>query len=108
MGWPRKGDHRLYFERKSKSYMLLCVGDGRNPGGAWGAVANCLSGTEPSLCYCGVSDGYIYSHCRRVAWSDLPKEWKRAFVCYMSVDTPWSPDNEPGLHRTSKASAIHV
>jgi hypothetical protein len=101
MGWPRKGDYRLFQERKDKSFILVCVAE-RNASGNWDAIGNVHEGPEPSLAGCSTNNSYLSRFTRRVAWSDLPAEWKKAFMRYMNqdADSPFKPEDEPGLHRT--------
>jgi hypothetical protein len=104
MGWHRKGEHRLYFERAEQAYLLVEHGIGRWPGGNWGAICNVYPGSSPSLVGGSVSDGYLYARCRRESWNALPAEWQCAFLEYMNrdPDNVWRPENEPGLFRVGE------
>ncbi len=84
-GWPRKDEvMRLYRERDG-SYMMVDVPIGRD--GTYAAIANALEGPEPSLATTGVSPSYLLqAGCKRVQWSELPREWKAAFLYWLSFD----------------------
>jgi hypothetical protein len=81
MGWPKKDSGlRLYFERKPKSYMLVdfsCV----CPDGALGCIGEVLVDNDPDkpqLATSSCTRMYLYRHCRRVAWEDMPPVWQKA------------------------------
>ena len=84
MGWPRSREEcRLYRERDG-SYVLVIVENGCNGSGHWDAIANAFAGPTPSLASTGVSDEYLRQWgMKRVEWSVLPDEWKRAFLRYL-------------------------
>ena len=84
MGWPRKNDGcRLYQERKDKSFILVITENGRNSQGDFGALGNVYEDSSPCLASTQVSPVYLHDRCRRVQWSDLPDEWRRAFGLWM-------------------------
>lgn len=85
MGWPRKNeDARLYRERKSGAYLMVITANGRNRDGTWDAIANVYEDrSDPCLSSTGASDRYLHLRCKRVEWSELPEEWKEAFLCRM-------------------------
>lgn len=79
MGWPKLNDQcRIYFEKRDKSYMLVLTECGKH-GDKYDVVANVQSSSNPNLCSCSCTIGYLRSYCKRVQWSDLPVEWKKAF-----------------------------
>lgn len=88
MGWPRRdADERLYFERASKSYIMVfhnlffksnyeCVSE----------VMVDNDPNSPHLASGGVSPRYLYSKCRRASWNDMPKVWQDAFRPWLNVE----------------------
>jgi hypothetical protein len=85
MGFPRSNEgYRLYQEKAMKSFLMIIMENGKNGSGSWDAIANVYGGSTPSLCSTGASPDYLKNCCRRVQWSDLPEEWKRAFLAYMT------------------------
>src|ERR1700688_4903305 len=84
MGWPRRNDVcRLYREKKDKSFLLVF-----NPTNACGnhdAIGNAIAGADPCLASCSVSPDYLLTNCRRVQWSDLPKDWQRSFRLWLTT-----------------------
>ena len=98
MGWPRKNEgYRLYLERKDKSYIMVALANGRATDGCLEAIANVHPDSHPCLMTTGVYDAYLRNACRRVEWSELPKEWQAAFL--MKLDD--LPVNIRGFWRTS-------
>jgi hypothetical protein len=86
MGWPRKNEQaRIYFEPKERAYLAIWPVETWPSRGSlfYSATANALNGSCPSLCGCNVEVGYL-RRCKRVQWSDLPREWKQAFREYFS------------------------
>ena len=71
--WPRKNEGlRIYQERDGTFFLFDPV---TNEG-----IANVLTGKEPSLGSCMISPEFIYrKRCKRVQWTELPDEWRRAF-----------------------------
>lgn len=103
MGWPRKDERvRLYFERKQKSYLLIDLDATEQRRKAhlsgYEGLANVLYGSMPSLCSTEISAMYLYRHCRRVQWSDMPEEWQKA----MAERLCEAPENYRGLWRVEK------
>lgn len=99
MGWPRKNEQcRLYQEKRDGSYLLVNVGDGRNPAdpSLWDAIGNVYEGSDPSLTSTAVCEAHLRTRCRRVAWSDMPRQWRGAFRKWLRVD----PKSVPGFWRT--------
>lgn len=94
--WPRKDEvYRLYRERDG-SYLIVIVDDLSPPG--FGAIANALSGPNPSLCYTTVSRQYIFeAGLKRVQFSEIPEEWQQAIRNYLSNDPPERPDGIRGF-----------
>jgi len=101
MGWPRKGDMRLYQERKDKSFLLVLVCNGTNGSGQYDVIGNAFAGPNPSLCGTGADRGYLLDRCRRVAWEDMPENWQRAFTRYMTTGgEKFDPVTKVGLNKT--------
>ncbi len=82
-GWPRTNEgFRLYKER-DEAYLMLDI---PAQGGYYSAIANAFKGPEPSLGSCSVALNFTYvKGCKRVQWSELPKEWKAAFIQWINV-----------------------
>jgi hypothetical protein len=82
MSWPRKDDGlRLYFERKGKSYMLVDT-KAANSSGDYECVGEVLVDNDPKtprLASSSCSSLYLYQKCRRAAWEDMPRVWRKAF-----------------------------
>lgn len=87
MGWSRSQfTLRLYQDRRDKSYLLVDPhGEALRYGGGYDGVANVLTGPEPSLGSSTVGPAYLTDRCRRVAWNDLPTNWKRAMREWLRV-----------------------
>lgn len=88
MGWSRDSSPRIYRDKDRRSYFIWEPDSGS-------ATANALSGPEPSLCGCSVPRSYIsVNWLKRVAWDELPAEWRTAFIAY-----GYGPDESRGFHR---------
>lgn len=87
MGWPRKDDGlRLYFERKGKSYMLVDT-KATAPDNSCECVGEVLVDNNPAtpmLCTSSCSPGYLYTRCRRAAWEDMPKVWRKSLRSWVA------------------------
>lgn len=99
MGWPRKdANERLYFEKKSKTYLLVHH-DMIGGSGNYDAVGELLIDNDPEnpkLCGTGVSPSYLASwDVRRASWSEMPQAWKDALARYL----PGPPEECRGLWR---------
>ncbi len=106
MSWPRKNDSmRLYQENVDKSFILVLTGNGVH-GGTYDAIGNALySGSSPSLASTGVGPIYLLNRCRRVEWSDLPQEWKRAFQYWLNCEPATKPESVRGFWRVGNQPA---
>ena len=95
MGWPVKNEgFRLYFERKAKSYILLDPEE-INFDGSFPAVSEMMVNNDPARPVLGtgsVSYNYLYRHCKRVSWGQMPPVWQRTL-------TPWMMVGDPLQHR---------
>jgi len=97
MGWPKKDDLRLYFERAKKTYLLIDP-NSRCPDGSYEAEGELLIDNNPeSPCLCSTSASpiYLYQKCRRAQWSDMPPIWQKAMAEYVNGD----PQTVKGLWR---------
>ncbi len=98
MSWPRKNDSmRLYQEKTDKSFILVLVENGID-GGTYDAIGNAYEGPNPGLASTGVGPLYLLNRCRRVEWSELPTEWKRAFQYWLDSDDT-KPETVRGFWR---------
>jgi hypothetical protein len=101
MGWAKKNEvGRIYRDKDRKTFFIVFV-DQVTPRYGWDAIANVLTGSEPSLGTCGISPTYVSTHwLKRMAWSELPREWKEAFRPWL-VGAPetirgfWSIGKQP-------------
>ena len=101
MGWPRKNESmRLYCE-PGGSFLVVFVGQDRNPDGSRECLANAMSGAAPSLCMTSVSDAYLSrGNVRRYQWDDLPDGWRDALARRLAPDgMAFNPALHPGLWR---------
>lgn len=98
MGWPKKNEgFRLYFERKAKTYLIL-EPDERSYDGNYPGVAEVMTNNDPDrpcLGTTGVSDSFLYSHCRRASWAEMPPVWRAALASWMTEP----PEKHRGLWR---------
>jgi hypothetical protein len=80
MGWVRKNQvGRIYRDKDRKTFFIVFV-DQITLGYGWDAVANVLTGSEPSLGTCGIPPHYVSTHwLKRYEWSELPTQWQDAF-----------------------------
>lgn len=80
MGWPKKNEGlKLYFERKNKSYLIIDSELSEN--GSYEGISETLINNNPKnpmLSSTGVSLSYLYHHCRRVSWPEMPLVWQNA------------------------------
>jgi len=110
MGWPKKNEEaRLYFERKTKSYLMVFLHDNdedkRSMRGNYEAIGELLihnNPERPMLCSCSASPIHLYKKCRRVEWSDMPKVWQQEMKDYINGDPEevrglWKVGNQPTL-----------
>jgi hypothetical protein len=107
MGWPRKNDQMRLYRDKQNAYVLVFVDDERR--GLHDALANVYDGSSPSLCGTQVSDRwFVQTWPKRVEWSDLPTEWKEAFMRYMDDDEhPFRPEEIRGLWKVGHQPTCH-
>lgn len=94
MGWPRKDDVRVYFEKKDKTYILVYVGDGLNCE-CYSAIGATVSNFVSSLGNVGASPNYLRNKCKRVAWDDVPENWRNGLKTWLDK----SPEEYRGLWR---------
>lgn len=81
MGWPRKDDTARIYQERNGAYLLVLTGSGYGYSG-YDAIVNVLSYTKgdyPSLGSSGVNRSFLLK-CKRVEWSELPQNWKDAFL----------------------------
>ena len=106
MGWPKKNEgFRLYFERVAKTYLLIDVEslqgrDGQFPRNSYDGVGEILVSNNPespALASCNPSPTYIYKHCQRVQWSDMPEVWQNALAKWINGE----PTDYRGLWKVS-------
>jgi hypothetical protein len=102
MSWPRKDDGlRLYFVRKGKSYDLVDT-KAMSPSGNYECVGEVLVDNDPAtpmLATSSCSPGYLYGHCRRAAWEDMPRVWRKALRTWVAGTLK----SHRGLHRMGVA-----
>ena len=106
MGWPKKdAEERLYFERASKSYIMMFHNLSFN--GNYECVSEVMVNNDPehpSLASGGVSPCYLRDNCSRASWSELPKVWQDAFRSWISVE----PEECRGFWRmTEQKEMVH-
>lgn len=96
MGWPKKNEGlRVYLEKKGKSYLLY---DPETREGIGEIMIN-NDPDRPMLASTGVSPMYLYRHCRRVDWNELPDIWKISLGEWLQD----KPENYRGLFRINRA-----
>ena len=113
MGWPKKNEgFRLYFERKTKTYLLVEIPTPEEArerrlaylGGTYNAVGEVLvenNPEHPCLATTNVHPMHLYKKCRRVEWRDMPDIWKRMLERWIDGE----PRDYRGLWKTRKESA---
>ena len=95
MGWPKKNEeYRLYFERAKKSYLIVDPKD--NFGVA--EVMTYNDPEKPMLCTTSREYRYLYVHCRRVSWLQMPEVWQDALKQWLDDE----PDQYRGLWRVGE------
>lgn len=99
-GFPKCQGLRLYYERKSNSYMLVDT-ENKTPTGCYECIGEMLLENDPkrpllSSSSCGQE--YLSRYCRRVEWSDMPWVWRGALRKWISG----SPRNHRGLWRVRR------
>ena len=107
MGWPRKNaDVRLYYERKSKTYMLVDFGL-RNCFGNYEYVGEVMTYNNPEVPKLGTGSTcpqYLHNHCRRAQWDEMPEVWRRALA--NTLNAP--PEMYRGLWRIGQQPAKEI
>lgn len=99
MGWPKKHDeYRIYYERKSKTYLLVYV-DGLDTHNCVGEILINNDPDNPRLAHMECSEYYIRKNwLKRVQWSDLPTVWQDAFKrVHFDIDPIERPEAIIGL-----------
>ena len=82
--WPRRNEGLRIYRERNDCYFLI-EPDQKGPNG-YDAVANALTGSEPSLGSCSISREWLYkSGATRVQWSEVPPVWQKAIL-------PWLTD----------------
>lgn len=77
MGYPRKDDIRVYFEKKDKTYILVYVEDGLSGGGSYYAIGSTFTEFPiDSLGSVNCPPDYLRNKCKRVSWNDIPFDWQ--------------------------------
>lgn len=87
MGWPRKDEIRLYFERKNKTYLLINTELSYN--GSHEGIGETLTDNNPNnpmLSSTSVSPSYLYKSCRRTSWNEMPSVWQAALKQWLQKD----------------------
>lgn len=87
----------MYFERKSKAYLLVDV-KSRGGAGMFECVGELLIDNDPKspmICSSSCSPGYLYQKCRRAPWGDMPRVWRKALRPYIGGTLK----SHRGLHR---------
>jgi hypothetical protein len=81
-GWPKKDEGLRLYKERDGSYLII---DPESDRGGLDAIANALTGPEPSLSSCTVSRDFTYTRgCKRVQWKELPAKWKKAFKPWLT------------------------
>lgn len=104
MSFPRKNETaRIYRDKDKQSYFIVYPGkDGRFVG-SMEAIANALTGPEPSLCGTSINSNYIASNwLKRMQWNELPIDYQQAFMQYYNVDDTLIPQSVRGFWRLEK------
>lgn len=101
MGWPKKDEGlRLYFERKTKSYLIL--DPEKNYGKyCYSGVAEVMTNNDPDNPCLGtteISGDHLYHHCRRASWVELPPVWQNALAQWIEG----KPEDYRGLWRINE------
>lgn len=105
MGWPRTNErYRLYKERRGGTYLLVGMDDDAvNPDGSRLYVGELFltPRATPALTTGTLSLEYLRLTCSRVAWGDLPRVWKTAFLTFwFELEPAEDPKDCRGLWRT--------
>lgn len=98
--FPKSKGLRLYFERKSKSYILVDTSL-VTPNGSFECVGETLLENDPKQPLLGTSScnpSYLYRYCKRVEWSEMPRVWRGALRKWITG----SPLSHRGLWRVRK------
>lgn len=93
MGWPRKDDVRVYFEKKDKTYILVFVEDGLSGFGSYYATGATFQDSISSIGCVNCPPDYLRNKCKRVSWNDIPFDWQVGLKRWLDK----SPEEYRGL-----------
>lgn len=70
---------QTYKEKGSKDYMMVDMLT-TNSSGNFESLSTAIAEQPSSLCISSIHSEYLGEKCRPVAWKQVPKEWKDAFI----------------------------